>query len=87
MNIEVAGVPTHLPSLRVVVVLLHLLVPAVHSVLALDLNLGGRGPAGVDVLPKVAVRPVLELVVVQQVVRPGLSQLTQLARELPGLQL
>ena len=69
-----------LPGLCLVAVFLHLAVPAVHRVAGLHLDLGGGGPAGVDVLPQVAVRPVLELVVVQELISPGLGQLTQLPR-------
>ena len=68
----------YLPRLSVVVVFLHLPVPAVHRVAGLHLDLGSGGPAGVDVLPEVAVRAVLELVVVEELLRPGLGQLAEL---------
>ena len=69
-----------LPALCVVVVLLSLLVPGVHGVAPLDLDLAARRPAGEDVLPELAVRAVLELVVLQEVVRPGLGRVTELGQ-------
>ena len=69
------------PSLCLVVVFLHLPVPAVHRVAGLALDLvggGGGGPAGVDVLPQLAVRAVLELSVPQELLSPGLGQVTEL---------
>ena len=67
-----------LPRLSLVVVFLHFLVPAVHRVAGLHLDLSRGGPAGVDVLTEVAVRAVVELVVGEELLRPGLGQLTQL---------
>ena len=74
-----------LPGLCLVVVFLHLPVPALHRVAGLALHLvggggggGGGGPAGVDVLPQLAVRAVLELSVLQEVLSPGLGQVTEL---------